>query len=224
MVANASNHLTALGHTVTFAGSTLADYSSFDQVWDLRYNVNLTATDVTNMGNFLAGGGRMYMTGEHANFDSSRNTSLVSFLNGIGAGSVSLSGGVGIASQVITADGQAVNAPNIFSSVSFNAARTTASPGDGFLVTETAAGSGVGSLVGWDFGDITGNPDARLLVGFDIEIFANGQDWTENMATYLAADAPAVGAPVPLPAAAWSGLALMGMVVGIRAWRRRATA
>jgi hypothetical protein len=186
----ARNDLIALGHTVT-TGNTLADYSAFDQVWDLRYNVNLSAADITAMGNYLASGGRMYLTGEHSGFDSSRNTSLVSWTSSVGGGLLTLAGTGVSGPQPITAAGQIVNSPNVFASVTYGAARTTSSAGSGFLVTETSLGSGEGSLVGWDFGDISGKPGARMLIGFDIEIFQNGQNWTENMATYLAVPEPA---------------------------------
>jgi hypothetical protein len=45
-------------------GGTLANYSAFDQVWDLRYQGNLGAADVAAMGSYLQGGGRMYLTEE----------------------------------------------------------------------------------------------------------------------------------------------------------------
>lgn len=186
MVINAKNNLTALGHTVT-AGGTLADYSAYDEVWDLRYSGNLTAADITAMGNFLAGGGSMYMTGEHTGFNSSRNNSLISWINGVGGGAVSLLNINAAGPQAITPAGQVVNSPNTFSTINFNAANTvgTASTGNGFLVSSLGS---YGSLLGWDFGDITGAAGARLLVGFDIEIFQNGINWTENMVTYLAAN------------------------------------
>jgi hypothetical protein len=215
MVTNARNNLTALGHTVTFSGTTLADYSAYDQVWDLRYNVNLGASDVTAMGNFMAGGGRMYMTGEWDIFDSPRNLSLQSFISAVGAGPVNLiDGGQISADQSITAAGQIVNSPNTFANVYYQYSRVAATTGQGFVVTETAPGTNQGSLVGWDFGDIMGSPSARMLVGFDIEIFnsVNGQDWTENMATYL-------GAPVPVPGAILLGM--LGLSVAGARLRKR---
>ncbi len=185
-VKNAKTYLGNLGYTMT-AGGTLTDYSAYDQVWDLRYSGSLTTADITAMGAYLRAGGSMYLTGEGSNFDSSRNLSLVSWVNGVGGGTVSLVGTVYTSYQSITGPGQIVNSPNTFSSVRFQYARTAASVSQGFLVTETSVGAGRGSLVGWDFGDIVGSANARMLVGFDIEVFYNGQDWAENMATYLGA-------------------------------------
>ena len=211
---NAINHLNSLGHTVT-VGGTLANYSAFDQVWDLRFAKKLTEVDVDAMGNFLRGGGSMYMAGEGSAYDA-RNNSLRSFVSSVGGGTVSLIGDAR-GSQSITAQGQAVNSPNVFGSVSFHYARTSATAGSGFLVTEQGVGSGRGgSLVGWDLGDISGSPDARMLVGFDIEIFQNGVQWTENMATYLGDESP--GSSVPEPSTFI--LALLA-TIGLSFYRRR---
>lgn len=216
-VQNAEAYLTNLGHTIT-TGNTLASYAGYDQVWDLRYDGALTLIDVAAMGAYLQGGGRMYMTGEHPGFDAQRNVSLVAFLTGVGAGTMSLPSlyDDGIA-QPITVAGAVVNAPNAATSVVYGAASLVNNVSQGFLVTEEPASSlyaGYGSLVGWDFGDITGAPGARLLVAFDIEIFeptTNGQAWTENMATYLSPT-------VPEPAS----LILAGLgFAGVLAVRRR---
>jgi hypothetical protein len=209
-IASAKSDLTNLGYGLT-TGGTLADYSGYDEVWDLRFNATLGTADVAAMGSYLAGGGRMYLTGENAGYDF-RNNSVLSLLNAVGAGSLTLSQGYFTGVQAVTTAGQIVNNPNAFSQVAYQASRTTTSAGSGFFVTEKSPGEG--SLVGWDFGDIAGSPDARLLVGFDIEIFTNGTNWTQNMATYLGAPAPA--APVPEPAS----IVLLGTGVAAVARRR----
>lgn len=210
---DAKNHLTNLGHTLT-NGGTLSDYSTYDQVWDLRYNSALGASDISAMGAYLAAGGRMYLTGEHSGFDG-RNNSLVSFLSAVGAGALSLSGGTST-SELITPDGAVVNSPNLFSSVSYGATRTVAEATDGFLVTSVdGSNTSTGSLVGWDFNDISGASNARMLVGFDIEIFLSGQNWTENMATYLA------GPQVPEPGSLIAMLSLASFGAGAVVFRRR---
>ena len=210
---SAINDLNNLGHTVS-TGGTLGDYSTFDQVWDLRFNANLGASDITAMGSYLSGGGRMYLSGENSGFDATRNNSLVNFIGAVGGGSLSLAGGSFRGTQNITAAGQVVNSPNAFGSISYAAAQVAAvNTGNSFLVSESAPD--LGSLVAWSLGDIAGSPSAKMLVGFDIEIFRNGQNWTENMATYLAATSP-----VPIPAALplfGTGLGTMGFI----GWRRK---
>lgn len=204
MITNAKNYLTGLGHTVS-SGTTLADYSAFDQVWDLRYNSALGAGDIAAMGAFLNSGRSIYLTGEHSGF-AARNNSLVGFVSAVGGGTIALQNTSHAGAESITAAGQVVNNPNTFTSVQFSAANSVgvAGVGNGFQVTS------LGSLAGWDFGDITGSPGARMLIGFDIEIFnsTNGAGWAQNMATYLGSQAPAA-AP---DAASSFGLILAGLI------------
>jgi hypothetical protein len=164
------------------------------------------------------GGGRMYLTGEHSGF-ATRNNSLVSWIASVGGGTVTSSGAVS-GPQSFTAAGSAVGLdsnPNTFESISYGAASVSSNGGNGFLATSLQ--NGTGSLLGWDFGDIVGSPDARMLVGWDIEIFQNGQDWTENMYTYLAG----VNGPAPVPEP--GTLLLVGLgFAGLGLLRRRKTA
>lgn len=217
MVQSAVNGLNNLGHTVS-AGNTLADYSAYAQVWDLRYDATLGAADTTAMGSYLAGGGRMYLTGEHTGFNASRNDSLTGWVFSIGGGSMVLNNVNHNGTQNFTAAAQAVglhNSPNALVGVNTLAANTVgaASITQGFLATFDPQATTQGSVVGWDFGDITGAQAARMLIGFDIELFGNGQDWTENMVTYLGAPSNAVPEP--------SMLALMGICVAGLAFTRR---
>ncbi len=190
----AQSHLTSVGHTVS-TGGTLSDYSSFDQVWDLRHSTNLTAADNTAFDTYLAQGGRMYLTGEHESFDGSRNNTLLSFLSSTGAGTLSLVQQLATQHpENFTAQGQALlnNNPNTLGQVNYNASRgVSVSQGNGFLVTENSPG--IGSMVAWDFGDIAGKSSTRMIVGFDINMFdSSGQVWTENLASFLSSGATPV--------------------------------
>lgn len=140
-----------------------------------------------------------------------RNNSLINWISGVGAGTVTNMGGSFSGNQAITAAGQVVNSPNFFTQVNYNAALSVGvAASQGFLVTQINSGSG--SLIGWDFGDISGASSARMLVGFDIQIFnpTNGVNWTENMATYLAT-------PIPEP----GSLLILGLGVALLALVRR---
>jgi len=180
-------HLNSLGHTAT-VGDSLDSYIGYDQVWDLRVDSALGASDMEAMSSFLAAGGRMFLAGEGDDY-MSRNQSIVSFTDSIGAGQVTLTGAIGGADfQSITAAGQVVNYPNFDHSILEFEQTGIAQPDPdrGFLVSVSFAEPSSGSPIGWDIGEIESAPDARLLVGFDADFFsANGPTWTENMATFL---------------------------------------
>ena len=202
-VMSARAHLAALGNSVT-NGGLLLDYSGFDQVWDLRVtqsnpDANLSAADVVAMGNYLSAGGRMYLTGEWSLFDNARNDSLVAWINSVGAGNVTLEQDVA-GQQAVTPKGEQVNTPNLFSKLPVLTSRAV-STDQGFLVSAEPGGD-IGTYVAWDFGDILGSPDARMLVGFDINIFdeffsasfdwtnVDARGWTENVVTFLGSNSP----------------------------------
>lgn len=227
-VVSAISHLTALDHAVS-VGGTLADYAAYDQVWDLRYQSNFVLGDLTAFSNFLGSGGRMYFAGEHAGFDAQRNVSLRSLLFALGAGDVLYDALPASDAQTFTAEGALLNAPNPFASITYLGARGIRDPGNGFLVTEGAAG--IGSMVAWDFGDIIGSSDARVVAQWDIDVFRptvpNGRSWVENIVGFLGADAPAApptsppGGSVPEPGT----LLLMGLgLAGLAVARRKANA
>ncbi|MBL8222848.1 MAG: PEP-CTERM sorting domain-containing protein [Bryobacterales bacterium] len=196
-VVAAVNHLTSLGHSVS-TGNVLTDYSAYDQVWDLRYNINFTLDDLNAFTSYLGGGGRIYVTGENPSFDAQRNTSLRGLLFALGAGDVSYGGGVPSNTQTFTTAGAALNSPNNLAAVGYLGARQVTGGGSGFLVTESPAATG--SMVAWDFGQIDGAASARMIAVWDIDLFrpeANGVALVENLAYYLGAAPPSA---VPEPA------------------------
>jgi hypothetical protein len=211
-------HLTSFGDTPTIVASLPGSLAGYDQVWDVRYSTSISASDKSAFGAFLAGGGRMFVMGEGPAF-ATRNGSITSFLSDVGAGSVTLQNVGSTGWQTVTTDGQILNNPNSFTDVHFDGANLATSTGSGFLVTKLGATSS-GSIVGWDFGDISGKASARMLACFDSQVLSNhsgwsstsAREWTRNMRDYLAPEA------VPLPTTA--GLAAAGLaVLGIR--RRR---
>lgn len=195
--------LTNLGYTVV-SGGTLSDYSAYEQVWDRRYDQVITASDAAAFTDYLQGGGRMFLTGEHTGFPD-RNNSLISFLNSVGAGTVDLTSNTFSSLQTFTTEGQAVNPLGTYAGIYTTAGLMVTESSPGFMITETAAGSGKGSLVGWDFGDILGSESARMIVGFDTTLSGrttSGSLHTAiwgNFAQYLDDPAP-TNAAVPEPA------------------------
>lgn len=202
-----------LGHNVTVVQNPLNDYAGYDQVWDMRYATNMTNNDTTAMGAYLAAGGRMLVLGEHSGFEGSRNISLRQWISDVGAGQVgNYVQGCEFSTEDITAAGQIVNSPNTFMNIKYNCATTYNQKNitQGFLVTATANGDG--GIIGWDYGDISGAADARMLAVWDIEVWetgVNGIKWTEDMATYLGGRVPAPGS-----------MAVLGLA-GVLAGRRR---
>ncbi len=197
-----TNHLTNLGHTVTNGGSTtLSDYSAFDQVWDMRFEIAISSADQTAYLNFMNQGGNLLLMGEKnfsnssVNFKNRRN-SMASFVTAAGGGTISLDTGAPIdqrTTQSITTEGQAVIATGM-SSVTVHNYGLITNPGNGFLVTERNPGEG--TVAAWDFGDLSTN--ARLIVGMDSNILSNsgsntpennGEILVENFVNYLDASA-----------------------------------
>jgi hypothetical protein len=214
----ASNDLITLGHSVTVVQNpqALNVYQQYDQVWDFRYNTNMTNQDATDMGAYLQGGGRMLVLGENSGFEGSRNVSLRNWLSQVGAGSIgSPVQGCSVDFETTTGPGGIVMNPNPLTGIFDNCATTylQANITQGFLVS--AGPGGDGSSIGWDYGDISGAPNSRLIADWDIEHwqtdFGNGQQHlqlTENYQVFLSR--------IPAPGAA----GLLG-VAGLVAVRRR---
>ena len=212
-------HLNAFGDTATISATVPGSLSGYDQVWDVRWNTAISSSDKSAFGTYLADGGRMFVIGETPAL-ATRDNSVLSFLHDTGAGTLTLDSAtlVGTQSQTVTTAGQIVNHPNSFTDVYFSGAGAVTNAGNGFLVTQIAPGKG--SIVGWDFGDISGKSQARMLACFDTQVLSNlsgwsatdARNWTRNMRDYL--NAPLV----PLPTTA--GLAAAGLLLIAGARRR----
>ncbi len=190
-----TGHLTAASHTVTNAGGdTLTDYSAFDQVWDLRHSTNLDNDDTNAYNNYMAQGGRLYVLGEHAAFDASRNNTVLDFLSSVGAGTISMTGNIlTLHSQAVTSAGNSVTSAE---TITYNNVRTVSTT-QGFLVSENNANEG--TMIAWDFGDITGHSNNRMFASFDINMFLhNGPALTQEIAAFLSVNNNTVPEPSSL--------------------------
>lgn len=177
-----------LGHTVT-VGTGLTSYTSYDQVWDMRYNIALTTEETAVYNTYLSNGGRMYLTGEHTGFPD-RNNSLINFVSSMGGGTISFNTATNFTGAVT------LNA-TYFSPLSFaNAAASTfTSIGSGFAATTSTT-----TMAGWDFNQLSGKSNARMLIGMDINFLEtsrnpNAQQVVGALVSFLNASGQAVPEP-----------------------------
>lgn len=203
-----------LGHNVTVLTNPPGSYAGYDEVWDFRYNTNMTNQDAIDMGAYLQGGGRMLVLAENSGFEGSRNQSLKNWVNQVGGGVIgNYVQGCFVGTENVTGPGSIVMSPNPFSQISYNCSTTYNTAGTGFLVT--SGPNGDGGIIGWDYGDINGAPNARMLFVADIECWqpgnGNGINFTQDLEVYLSR--------VPAPGTAGL-LGLAGIVAGRR--RRQA--
>jgi hypothetical protein len=90
---NIGSRLTTEGHTVTYStGSVPTDVSSYQQIWDLRYNSAYSSTEVTVLDNFVKNGGFLMMNGENSSF-ASRNNAIATVVSTAGGGTLTFGSG-----------------------------------------------------------------------------------------------------------------------------------
>ena len=90
---NVGSRLTTEGHTVTYStGGVPTDVSSYQQIWDLRYNNAYAASEVTVLDNFVKNGGFLMMNGENSSF-ASRNGAIATVVSTVGGGTLTFGSG-----------------------------------------------------------------------------------------------------------------------------------
>ena len=160
------NELAAQGHTVTYdSGSTLPDISGYDQVWDLRLNSNISASDTTTYDTFLRNDGYLYLAGENSSF-AARNNSISTFTSTLGGGTITVGGSPN--------NSQSGN-DNYFSastSVSYVNAATVTSTG-GRVLSADGSGNATGKMWIGRAGDLGAAYTGTVVVIADI-------NWTQS--------------------------------------------
>ncbi len=198
-ITNTQNALTSLGHTFVNTGTSASGetFSDFDQIWDLRPEFALSVSEQNAYNDYLAQGGRLLLKGEKVTSGftefQARDNSIINF--------VSLSGGGTLVQQSqqdqtftesFTTEGQQLfNVTNMPSLSVINPGQLSVQSGQGFLVTEKI--SGQGSMVAWDFGDIAGKNNSRMVVIFESALNSqngNTPQLIENFVTFLGASSP----------------------------------
>jgi hypothetical protein len=221
---NLAAALTSAGNTVTTitTGVVPGSLAGQNQVWDIRCTNVLTAGEITIYTTYLQGGGSLFIMGENTGFALSRDNSILSFISGLGGGSLTLTSSAN--SQTALAP---FNAPNALTTVTYRAVGGTTTPGTGVFVTKDNAN--FGGALAFGPGNLSGAPTGSLIIVWDVNFLDNSRTAGEialvnNLIAYLATPVvlpTPLPPPVPLPPTL--PLVLIGVAgAAAAAWRRRA--
>ena len=167
--------LEAAGYEVTISNdsSTLNDdLSNITQIWDVRPDVALSATDGTNYLKYLDNGGGVFLLGENAGF-ATRNNSIIEFIVSAGGGSITY-GGDTVTDQYVTDifNGSSLIVADSSTSFYVPASGTFSDPGNGVFISTTGAdGAGQGTGVAFGAGSLDNAPTGRILTYLDVNTF-----------------------------------------------------
>lgn len=163
------NELESAGHTVTYqSGNTgPGDISGYQQVWDMRINVALSADDQLKYDTFLGNGGYLYLSGENSGF-ATRNNSISQFTSTLGGGTITVGG-----SPSNAQDGNDLYFSETTTVDFIAAAGITNTGGTGRILASDA--SGVPTAMIWigNAGDLDGAYTGTVVVVADI-------NWTQS--------------------------------------------
>src|SRR5208337_3816082 len=88
---NLTAALNSASYTVTYTTSGVPmSLSGQKQVWDIRCQSALSPSDITTYTTYLASGGSLFIMGENLGFGAARDASIVSFIQGLGGGNLTL--------------------------------------------------------------------------------------------------------------------------------------
>ena len=188
---NVSALETALGNTVTFAGTVPGGLGGYTAIFDLRFSDStaLTGADVSAYDKYLIGGGSLYLMGENGQF-AQRNNSIFSFINGLGGGTFSfvpgcsgLAGDTQIQVAIAPFNGPGpVNGPGSTAiGALYNCEGNFNNHGTGQFVTTVAPAQAMGKNGGSPFGagiafapgTLPGAPGGRLVSVLDSDFMIN---------------------------------------------------
>ena len=171
--------------TVTIVADTAASplpvsLAGYDQIWDLRYtNLDpLSAADQSAYTSYLQGGGRLFLMGEYVTYAPARDASILSLVNTLGGGALSMITSGGGAFNINPATPQTVQAPfntvpNAMTTMVYADSGGVASPGTGQWITYDAVTNLGGSAIAWPAGTLANARDGSLSVVFDINFLQN---------------------------------------------------
>lgn len=183
--------LTNLGYTVTNSSSLPADISSYGTIWHVSAYTALTSGEQSQLSDFLATGGGLYLTGGRPCCES-LNASVQTLINSVVTGGEITVGGLGdIGGSYVfnsSALGSITTNPNTITT--FNPSAPGGMGGLGSLPDSNILVTGVEDVpVGavWNSSDLTGNT-GRLVIIMDVNWFgsASPDNIISNIQTFLA--------------------------------------
>jgi uncharacterized delta-60 repeat protein len=173
------------------------DLSSFSHIWDIDvFTDQLVTLNSSKYTTYLQGGGALFLLGERAPFVS-RNNTLVTFLNSVGAGSVVLD--LVFDSDVEHEVQNQFLLANSNSVVRFPYAGRYSSIGNGISIVKTKVVDGTfpigtgGSAVLWSTGSLTNAPKGAIVSVMDVNIWSTnyagaphyGSDFIKNISLIM---------------------------------------
>jgi len=210
---NLAAALTSAGYTVTTitTGVVPSDLTGQQQVWDIRCQNVLTAPEITTFNAYLASGGSLFLLGENLGYAAARDASLISYIAGVGGGSLTLTA---------TANAQTAQppftGPTTLSTVNYRAVGGTQTAGTGAFVTTDTSGYGGAIVLGP--GSLSSAPSGTLIIVWDVNFMDSSRTAGEtallnNLIAYLAAPVP-VGTPPAVPALSPSAMLVLSLLLG----------
>ena len=148
-----------------------ASLSGYDQIWDLRFNTALTATEQSAYASYLDSGGRMFLMGENASFPA-RNASIVSMVSTLGGGTLPTVTGFYTTPQDVQTPYNTT--PNAITTVTYLVSGGVATSGTGQWITYDTANS-IGSAIAWPTGSLANATAGSLSVVFDVNFMQVGR-------------------------------------------------
>jgi uncharacterized protein YhjY with autotransporter beta-barrel domain len=182
---NVATRLTAKGLTPTISSSVPGVLSSFQQIWDLRFQ-NSSPITVGERGqyvNFLNGGGGMFVMGENSSF-MTRNDSVIALVQDAGGGSLVFQTPSNLQDIL-----PAAQSPNVITTINYQAAGGVTGPGTGQCLTRDS--SNRCAAVAWGVGALANAPTGSLTVVFDVNFMdtlpgeQNQQEFFANLVNFV---------------------------------------
>jgi len=167
---NIGSRLFTEGHTITYStGGVPTDVSSYQQIWDLRYNNTYPASEVTVLDNFVKNGGFLMMNGENSGF-ASRNNAIASVVSAAGGGTLTFGSGSNSYTVINTAFSDDTGTVT-------GAAGSSLSNSQGQYVFKTSGGV-IGGMI-WQSADLGSGYTGAIFVTADINL------WDSTYGTYI---------------------------------------